>query len=475
VLGVEHKQAERAEMSTGYAVCAACDGEGDVAPTDLSDRQKRRLAYKGTAPRRQPCNTCAGRGVVVTTRVQPGPTNPRVAVIGGGLAGCACALALRQRGVACAVYEGDASQNARPQGYALTLQQGARALRQLGVAVRGTTPKGHASFDRSGGALGAYAPAQADRPRSRARAANVVCPRRRVRDAVAAELRIQYGRRCASVDEGVVVFEDGSREGSFAVVVGADGVRSRVAQAKPAYLGYVVALGIAPSDAVPEHLRSFTWQCLDGAGQRMYSMPFDGRTEASTDPGDSVRETGGDRRVMWQFSWREAEGAARRVARAGGCAIRTAALAHVEGWAAFVPALVAATAPEDIVAYALVDVEEVRCVVDERTVVIGDAAHAMSPFKGQGANQALVDGVELAKCLYRVPALRPPAAPAPPRGPLALAEALADFEQECVARVTPKLALSRANAHLTHAASALAVGDVPRADAARAHAAADVL
>ena len=452
-------------MSNTYAVCPACDGEGDVAPTELSARQRKRLAHSGKAPARQPCTACAGRGVVPGTSSPGGP--PRVAIVGGGLAGCAAALALKQRGVACVIFEGDASQNERPQGYALTLQQGTKALRSLGVVVRGTTPNGHASFDSNGNTLGAYAPTQTGQSRSHMRSANVVCPRRRVRDAVACSLDVTYGRRCVSVADGVVTFEDGTSSGPFDVIVGADGVRSRIAQNKPTYLGYVVALGIAPSEAVPSHLRHQTWQCLDGVANRMYSMPFDGNTDASTDPADDVESTTGDERVMWQFSWRESEDNARLLAKAGGVAIREAVLNKCRDWASYVPHLVSETAPEDIVAYALVDVDEVRCVVDDRTVLIGDAAHAMSPFKGQGANQALVDGVELARRLYRVPALRPIDAP-PPVAPLSVQEALLDFEEECIARVTPKLNMSRQNAQLTHSISALAVGDVPRAEAARA-------
>ena len=455
-------------MSNTYAVCHTCDGEGDLEPTDLSARQRKRLAHSGKAPQRQPCIECAGRGVVLSTKPGPGGP-PKVAIVGGGLAGCAAALALKQRGVACAIYEGDSSQNERPQGYALTLQQGSRALRSLGVVVRGTTPTGHASFDSTGRTLGAYAPTQNGNGRSQMRSANVVCPRRRVRDAVAASLDVTYGRRCVSVADGVITFEDGTAAGPFDVIIGADGVRSRVARNKPTYLGYVVALGIAPAEAVPTHLRRATWQCLDGVANRMYSMPFDGCTDASTDPADDIRETSDGDRVMWQFSWREAdEGAARLLAKAGGVTIRETVQERCREWASYVPHLVSETAPEDIVAYALVDIDQVRCVVDDRTVLIGDAAHAMSPFKGQGANQALVDGVELARRLYRVPSLRPENAPPPPRGALSVEEALLDFEKECITRVTSKLKMSRQNAQLTHSISALAVGDVPRAEAARA-------
>ena len=47
----------------------------------------------------------------------------RVAVIGGGIAGCAVARALQQQGFNCVVYEKDAALDSRHQGYGLTIQQ----------------------------------------------------------------------------------------------------------------------------------------------------------------------------------------------------------------------------------------------------------------------------------------------------------------------------------------------------------------
>jgi len=53
--------------------------------------------------------------------------------VGGGIGGCALALALCQRNISCTLYERDISSNVRSQGYGLTIQQGFKSLQSLGL------------------------------------------------------------------------------------------------------------------------------------------------------------------------------------------------------------------------------------------------------------------------------------------------------------------------------------------------------
>ena len=54
------------------------------------------------------------------------------------------------------MYERDASFAQRAQGYGLTLQQGARALKQLGLPNEGVFSVAHHSFLPNGSLIGSY-------------------------------------------------------------------------------------------------------------------------------------------------------------------------------------------------------------------------------------------------------------------------------------------------------------------------------
>eukprot|EP01038_Epipyxis_sp_PR26KG_P015187 gene15187-20458_t len=83
-----------------------------------------------------------------------------VGIIGGGLGGCALALALQNHGIPFKMFEKDPSFSYRRQGYALTMQQGGSALRSLGLGsdliTEGIVSSAHHSYQSDGTLLGSY-------------------------------------------------------------------------------------------------------------------------------------------------------------------------------------------------------------------------------------------------------------------------------------------------------------------------------
>lgn len=72
-------------------------------------------------------------------------------------------------------------------------------------------------------------------------------------------------------------------------------------------------------------------------------------------------------------------------------------------WPEPIPTLLAAVAPGTVLRHDVYDLPPLPSFVRGRTVLLGDAAHAMTPSLGQGACQALEDAVVLAACLDSEP------------------------------------------------------------------------
>lgn len=366
-----------------------------------------------------------------------------VAVVGGGIGGLGLAIALAQHGIRCSVFERDASFGARRQGYGLTLQQGQRSLRALGLVdelVRRDTPSSsHFVFNAAGAIVGFFGPrfyqllrvGQLRPPASdevdagpddgkSVRKHNVHAPRQLLRQLLLERVEappsssssssssaspvVHWNRQLLrfteneATDDVTLEFSDGSAVRAN-VLVGADGIYSSVrrqllgANDVPLrFLGCLVVLGIV--DCIHPLFRRRILQTVDGS-TRIFVMPFTERGEFSD--ADTV---------MWQLSFPLDEAEARRLA-ADPVLLRAEALRRCAAWHAPMPELLAATQPEHICGTPVFDRDPplaTHC--SGRVVLIGDAAHPMSPFKGQGANQALLDAVDLAHELATAPTVR---------------------------------------------------------------------
>ena len=70
---------------------------------------------------------------------------------------------------------------------------------------------------------------------------------------------------------------------------------------------------------------------------------------------------------------------------------------ETKAWHSPIPEITPQVDPETLVVRGYYDKEPVKRVREGRVWLVGDAAHPMSPFQGQGANMAMVDALKLAQ------------------------------------------------------------------------------
>ncbi|GAA3941311.1 FAD-dependent monooxygenase [Actinomadura viridis] len=307
-------------------------------------------------------------------------------VVGGGIGGLAAGVALSRRGWRVEVCERAAEFTEIGTGLSLW-PNAMRALAALGLDGRvreaGAVEAGGGVRDRAGRWLTRTDNAELD---ARFGAPLVVVHRADLVRILAGALPREALRSSTSVtgvrDDGdAVVVEHAGGSLRAGLVIGADGLNSTVRRAgwpsagPPRYAGFTAWRMVTEPLPAPLTSGAVTW----GRGEEF-----------------GFTSLGGGRAYCFGAAVLPAGGAA-----PGG--EKAEVRRRFGTWPEPIPALLDSVPEDGVLRHDIYTLPPLSTYVSGRKVLLGDAAHAMTPTLGQGGCQALEDAVVLADCLCRAP------------------------------------------------------------------------